>query len=53
MTAINWVTLLFGMFLLMCLYFWLTHEISASRNHKRRMELHSRGIKAEVPEEHR
>lgn len=45
MTA--WVTLLVGLFLSVCLFFWLVNEISASRKHKRDVELLKMGIKPE------
>lgn len=39
MTAINWITLFLGFFLLCMVFLWLTGEISARRKHKEKVEL--------------
>lgn len=47
MSAAGWVSLLVGLLLASCFMFWLMGEISASRKHKRHMELLHRGIRPE------
>ena len=39
MTAINWVSLFLGFFLLFMTFLWLTGEISARRRHREKVQL--------------
>ena len=52
MSAAGWMPLIVGLLLAVCFMFWLMGEISASRKHKRHMELLNRGIRAEDVHRH-
>lgn len=47
MTAVTWVALIVGLLLAACFMFWLMGEISATRKHKRHIELMGLGIRPE------
>lgn len=48
MTAVTWAALIVGLMLATCFTFWLMGEISATRKHKRHIELMRLGIRPDA-----
>lgn len=53
MTAINWVTLIFGFILLLWCLAWLQGEVTARRKHKNQVELIKLGVRPKPVDRHK